>query len=1043
MFNLFYRNRQLLSLSITLIVFWGLSAFLTLPRLEDPELTPRFALVTTPWPGASAERVESLVSEQIETELQEIEEIDRIDSTSSLGLSVVLLELSDAVDNVDPIWARVRSKVEDTIPALPADTLRPEFEEIALKASTLIVALKWDLESAPNYTILTRVVQGLEDRLRSIPGTDKIETFGEPQEEILVAINQAKLANLGLTASELSRQLQARDAKVSAGTFRGKQDEFLVEVDTQLDTLARIKTTPIQLGSDGQATQLQDIAKITKGIQDPLDSLTLINGKPGITLSVTMESQERVDQWAQLAHQQIRDFQANLSDGMSVQIIQDQSQYVQQRLNGVIRNLLASSLLVIGISIVMLGWRAALIVGTAIPLVTLMVFGWMKSLGIPLHQMSITGLIIALGLLIDNAIIVVDEVQHRLQDGLKPAIAMKQTGQHLGVPLLASTLTTVFAFLPIAAARGATGEFIGTIGLTVILALLSSLAVSLTIIASLTAIIGVGKGPSKLPRWAIQGISSPMLSRRFRRLLRLTLAKPVLGIVLALLLPVLGFSQFLSLPQQFFPPTNRDQIQIQVEMPTSSSITQTSATVRELREVMIAHPEVMDVQWFVGESAPVFFYNVFGQRQNAPNFAQGIVQLASTNTLPKTIQALQQELDTTFPQAQILVQQLEQGPPFGAPIEIEVFGPDVTILRNLGDQLRTLLVQEPEITQTRAILTETLPKLALTVDEVQARRVGLDNEAIARQLNANLEGNTGGSLLEATEDIPVRVRIADADRSDLSAVTSLELLGTQAGQPTQVPLSAIAQVNLVPNLATITRRDGQRFNTVEGYLQAGTLPDKVLKQFQIRLEQSDFQLPPGYSLSYGGEVDARGNAVGNLLSTVGLLVILMTATLVLSFNSFLLAGLIALVALLSIGLGAFALWTFQSIFGFTAILGMLGLIGLAINDSIVVLAALREDELACQGSRRAIERVVVSSARHVVATTLTTIVGLVPLLFDATGFWPPLAITIAGGLLGATTLALYFVPCMFILIHPKLPWILAMQSSPLADEIKKADITVL
>ncbi len=778
MLNLFYRNRQLLILSIALIVVWGLSSFLTLPRLEDPEITPRFATVTTFWPGASAERVESLVSERIETELQEIEEIEEIDSTSSLGVSVVVVELSDAVPDVDPIWAQVRSKVEDTIPALPPDSLKPEFDQSDLKASALIVALIWDLEGEPNYTILTRVAAGLEDRLRGIPGTDKVEVFGDPQEEILVEINQAELANLGLTPAEVARQLQASDAKVSAGTLRGEADEFLLEVDTQLETLARIKTIPIQLGDAGQVTQLQDIAQVTKGIRTPLDSLTLINGKPGITLSATVESQERVDQWAQLARQQIQGFQANLSDGMSVEVIQEQSQYVRQRLNGVITNLVVSSVLVIGISVVMLGWRAALIVGTALPLVTLAVFGWMQGLGIPLHQMSITGLIIALGLLIDNAIIVVDEVQHRLREGLRGAIAVRETVQHLGIPLLASTLTTVFAFVPIATSKGGTGEFIGTIGLTVILALLSSLAVSLTIIAALTAIIGVGQSGTKGPRWLRKGVSSPALSRGFRHLLRLTLAKPILGIGLSLLLPLVGFSQFAALPQQFFPPTNRDQIQIQVEMPTSSTITQTTETVRDLRDRMLAHTEVAEVQWFIGESAPRFFYNINSIRTNVPDFAQGIVQLASTKNLSQTIQSLQVELDAAFPQAQILVKQLEQGPPFGAPIEIEVFGPDMETLRQLGNELRTLLAQEPEMVQTRAVINEALPKLALNVDETQARRVGLSNEAIARQLNAYLDGNTGGSLLESTEDLPVRVRLSDTDRDISGAIRESRWAGT-------------------------------------------------------------------------------------------------------------------------------------------------------------------------------------------------------------------------------------------------------------------------
>jgi multidrug efflux pump subunit AcrB len=271
----------------------------------------------------------------------------------------------------------------------------------------------------------------------------------------------------------------------------------------------------------------------------------------------------------------------------------------------------------------------------------------------------------------------------------------------------------------------------------------------------------------------------------------------------------------------------------------------------------------------------------------------------------------------------------------------------------------------------------------------------------------------GGSILDATETMPVRVRVPDADRGDLGQVASLDLVTPNSDT---VPLSALADVTLEPDLASIERRDGQRINTVQGFLTAGSLPDTVLTQFRQRLEAQKWQLPPGYRLEYGGEADARGDAIANLLSTVGVLAILMTATLVLSFNSFGLAALIGSVALLAVGLAALALKVFGSLFGFTAILGTLGLIGLAINDSIVVLAALRENSAARSGDAHATETVVMHATRHVIATTLTTITGFIPLMLDQTGFWPPLAIAIGGGLAGATILALYYIPAAHILI---------------------------
>ncbi|MDJ1184737.1 efflux RND transporter permease subunit [Roseofilum casamattae] len=1011
---IFYRNRQLLVLSLILIVVWGISSFLTLPRMEDPQLTQRFGTVTTFFPGATPQRVESLITEKIEEELVELEEINYLESTSSTGISVIQIELKETINDVKPVWSEVRSKLDDISLELPPGASDPEYEASNPAANALIVGLTWELDDAPNPALLDRLAEGLEDELRQLPGTDKVERFGAPTEEVRVDVNAVDLARLGLTARSLSQQIQASDAKVSAGQFRNQDTELLFEVDSQLDSLERIRQIPIQLGSDGQVAQLGDIARLSKGVDDPPAELALINGHRAIAVAARVESDYRVDLWAQDARALLQDYQNRLSDGIGMVTILDQSEYVQQRLDGVIRNLILGSSLVILVSLIILGWKSALIVGSALPLATLMVFGAMKVMGIPLHQMSITGIIIALGLLIDNAIVVVDEVQVRLQAGREPGAAVQHTVSHLFIPLLASTLTTVLAFFPIAASPGPTGEFIGAIGTTVILAVGSSLFLSLTIIA---ALVGRLHHWQPLPQWSwLQyGFSDRHLSKLYRNTLNLLFRSPWFTIGLALVLPIVGFSQFHTLEQQFFPPTNRDQFYIEFELPAQTAIAETQRQVLQARELIRSYPQIDEVQWFLGKSAPTFFYNVVFDRENAPYYAQGIVQLNSTEGLRQTIQDLQRDLDGAFPQAQVLVKQLEQGPPFNAPIELRLYGSDLEELRRLGNELRGELNQVEDVIHTSASLTEALPKLALTVDEVRARRVGLDNEAIANQLDGNLQGIVGGSILEGTEDIPIRVRVADATNSQLGRLSALDLVAPETGET--IPLDTLATVGFVPDFASISRYNGQRINTVEGFITAGALPSTVLQRLEEHLKTSEFELPPGYSLAYGGEADARGNAIGNLFSTVGVLAVLMAATLVLSFNSFRLAIVIGTVAIAAVGLAAFALWAFDTLFGFTAILGTLGLIGLAINDSIVVLAALREDPKARYGDRQATVAVVFKSTRHVIATTLTTMMGFVPLLLDPTGFWPPLAIAIAGGLGGATLLALYYIPSVHLLLY--------------------------
>ena len=1009
MFTLFYRNTRLLILTIILIFVWGASAYFTLPRLEDPELVNRVAVVKTFLPGAKAERVEALITEKIEDELIEIEEIDNYESTSSTGSSIITVELKDSVtkEQVEPVWSRVQNKIDRIKGELPNGSTEPELEKIKIKAYASIIALSWEQDDTPNYTILNRQATVLKDRLKNIPQTEEVEIYGDRDEEILVTINPDLIASYNLTTADVSRQIQQTDSKIAAGLLRNPQSDLSIEVAGELDTLERVKNIPLNFGNDKQFIRLQDVATVTRGVKNPAEELTVISDRPAVTLGVHIASGSQIDAWAKEADAVLADFQKELPQAIKLRTVFTQKGYVSDRMNNLMGNLLLGAGLVFLVTLLLMGWRSALIVGTALPLSVLMVFGWLNLLEIPLHQMSITGLIVALGILIDNAIVMVDEVNNNLRRGLSGKAAIRQSLQHLTIPLLSSTLTTVLAFLPIALLPGATGEFVGAIGVSVILAVVSSLFLALTIIPTLTAKFN-RRSNFNAASWWQKGISFTPLTRLYKQSLRWITVKPILGIVLALLLPLAGFLQFPTLARQFFPAADRDQIQIQLELPAVTAIAETASTTKEIRQLLLNHSEITDVHWFIGRSAPKFYYNLSGSREREANFAQALVQLEALATSDLAAK-IQTELDSNFPDARIIVRQLEQGPPFDAPLEMRVFGSDINTLQQLGEEVRSLMLQVSDITHARASLAETNPQLQIDIDEEEARLTGLNRNTIAQQLDSTLEGITGGTILESREELPVRVRLDEANRNNLQDIESLDLLSNNS-----VPLASLGKTKLTSEIAKITHYNGQRVNTIQGFLTPGILPDTALTEFQNSLTQ--LQLPNGYYYQLGGEAEEKNSAVGGLIALVGVLTIFMVAVLVLSLNSFRLAAIIGIVAIASFGLGIFSIWLFDYPFGFNPIIGTVGLIGVAINDSIVVMAAIQQDEFASLGDRTAIREVVLHSTRHVITTTATTVVGFIPLLLNGGEFWPPLAIAIAGGVVGATLLALYLVPSAYVLL---------------------------
>ena len=1017
----FYRNLRILILAIFLIVAWGVASFQSLPRQEDPELIPRTAVVQTAYPGANAKRVEALVTQVLETEITEIETVKNISSTSRVGFSRISVELVDTVQDAQPIWSKVRDQMDQAANQFPAGAQEPELDEVKIKAYTLIPALKWQQDSEPNYAILRRYGEELATVMRQVEGTEEVELFGAPKEEISVEINAPELVAVGLSPQQLANRISLSDAKVSAGQLRNAQNNFAIEVESELKTLEQIRRIPIQNSSEGQFTRLGDIAAVNQGIHEPPQQLAVIQGNPAIALGVLMKSGVRIDQYSQTVRQKLDGFRARLPQGIGLEVIFDQSEYVNERMNSLMANLLFAAILVVAVVFVAMGWRSSLIVGTALPLTVCAVLGWMSVAGIAIHQMSVTGLIIALGLLIDNAIVVVNEIQSELESGTPPSQAVTKSVNYLQVPLFASTFTTVLTFLPIALLPGSAGEFVGSISVTVIFAIVSSLLISLTVVAALTARMLRRTGATPNAGWWNNGISFPRLGRFYRWSLEQAARKPLLAIVLTLMIPVSGFAMAGSLERQFFPLLNRDQFQIEVEFSSDTAIAQTKAQTQRAREIIRQHSQVEAVNWFLGESAPKFYYNLTGQRKNQSHYAEAMVQLKSGEGVQQLVRTVQTELDRTLPEGRWLVKQLGQGPPYNAPVEMRIYGPNLEQLRQLGMEAREILAEIPNVVHVRDDLSEYRPKLGFKVNEEQAQQAGLDNTEIARQLSAYLEGAVGGSILESTENLPVRVRLTNTERANLDEIASLDLRPQASRDRAFYPNSAFGEFDLVPQRAQIARRNEERVNTVQAFIKAGVLPSTVLNAFQQALAEKNFELPPGYSYEWGGEYEESGQAVGNLLLYVPLLLLVMITALALSLNSFRQTVIMGIIAVAAIGMGLFSLWLFNAILGFMVIVGSMGLVGISLNDSIVVLSALNEDERASRGDPKAVRDVVIKATRHVLTTTVTTMMGFVPLLIENDPFWRPLAIAISGGISGSSILALYFVPAMYMFAMHQLP----------------------
>jgi multidrug efflux pump len=854
--------------------------------------------------------------------------------------------------------------------------------------------------------------QEFSDRLRNVPGTELVRIYGELDEEINVNIDPQKLTSTGISIAQASQLVVGADPKLPAGVIHSEQYDIRLQVADELDSVEMIKNLPLNSSDQANFMRLGDIAEVSRGWRSPPDDIALVNGEQVVFVAARMQATLRADEWTANAIEIVEEFNQQYGASAVAEIVFEQNVYTEARLADLSQNLLLGSLVVMAVVFVFMGLKASWIVGLSLPLCAAFTIFSLSFYGEQIHQMSIFGIIVAIGLLIDNAIVITDEIRGKLLDSDTSRLdALVGSLKHLFNPLLASTLTTILGFMPIFLLSGNIGDFVGPIAISVVMALIGSLFISLTIIAALAAKFLPRAEANKTAAWYQRGLQMPATASWFKEALYKAIKKPVLGLSICLGLPLLGFVLSSQLSNEFFPSADRDQFEVYLWMPNGTALQETQRVVSQVDEHIRQQASVKKVTWLIGGSAPSVYYNQVMNRDNMAHFANAVVTADSVASAVLLIGQLQHQLDERFSQAKMVVKAFGQGPPVAAPVGLKIFGPDLNVLNQLGEKVRLAMSQVPGVSQSIASITLGEPQLMLNAHRDSSQLAGMSLASIAQQLQFSLDGKLGGSILEGTEEIPIRIRVGAEQRRELAQVEALPLVSAKlTEQQSWLAVSALGDFTLTPEVAGITRFNGQRVNNVEAFILPGSTAIDISNQVQ-QLLNSDLQIPPGYQIKMAGDADEQQEALGQLGTYAPVLLVLMIATLILSFSSVRLALVIAAVAGLSVGLGMFSLWLSGLPIGFNPLLGCAGLIGVAINGSIVVIASINANPRAKAGDVQQIVHETMRCSRHILSTTVTTVGGFIPLLLFSEGtFWPPLAVVIAGGVGFSVILSLLFTP---------------------------------
>ena len=1006
--DLYLDRPKIFILFLLFVVVGGLLSFDSLPRQENPQLAERWGDITAVLPGASPERVETQISDILETELREIDEIKILSSNSSTGVGLVGIELKETVSKAqtDEVWSKIENKLRET------SNLVPEGTRIGLSHSgpptTLLFALQWLGDGEPQMIILSRLASQLKRKLANISNSEKSVIYGDTKEEIYIGANLDLLADAGMNIQDIANAVNQYDSKQALGNITGAKSEFRIQAQDNISLVNDLKKLPLKIIGDFQALRLEDVATVNKLPVDPPIEFVEFNGTPSVFVEVRGIFSQRTDLYSGSVLRITDEFKRELPEEIGLELVFNEADFVEDKFSFLLQSILIATFLVLALSYISLGPRSAIIVSAVVPLTILLVLVLCSIFSIPLHTTSVTGIILSLGLLIDNSIIVVEDYKFRKSKNLINREAIYASIRHLSLPLLAATVTTGLAFMPMAAGKGASPEFVGEMAITIIFAVSSSLLLALTVVPVLLKIMEE-KNFFNLNNSKNSGFSNDKIYKNYEKFLKWSFHKPFRALILALILPLTGFISFNFLDTDFFPNQGKPMFKVEVELDKNASIFATKERVKSIREQVLMEDYIESDMWWIGRRLPRLLYNVIGgsSGEGSDNLATGVYFTNSYSEMDRSLEDLAKNLEKDHADVRIRVSKFTNGPPVEFPVQVAIFGDDNQVLKILGERLKAIISKSPQVSDVFADQSASITGLELKLDEIDLAFSSKSSREILNEISSSTRGMYISSMLDGNKEIPIRIKNNNIESKEINQTSLLAIPGRNGYEYVE----NFSDIEFKSEINQINRYQGSRLNSVKAAVYPGSLASMVLKDVEEELKVFESSLPAGYSMRQFGDADERARSFGQLFSTFFLFLGLIILTLVMILNSFLQASVILLVGFLCVGLGFLGMFLGFQNFGFIGLVGIVGLAGLAINDAIVVLSHLNEEAADGKLSKDELISTTIRSTRHIVTTSITTVGGLFPLLFDT--FFETLAWAMCFGVIGSAMIALLLIPSMY------------------------------
>ncbi|NIE87033.1 MULTISPECIES: efflux RND transporter permease subunit [unclassified Burkholderia] len=1007
------RHQALVVYLIVLATVAGILAYTRLAQSEDPPFTFRVMVIRTFWPGASARQVQEQVTDRIGRKLQETPAIDFLRSYSRPGESMIFFTMKDSapVKDVPETWYQIRKKVGDIGSTLPQGVQGPFFNDEFGDVYTNIWTLDGDGYSAAQ---LHDYADQLRTVLLRVPGVGKVDYFGDPDQRIFIEVDNARLTRLGISPTQLGQAINAQNAVASSGVLTTSNDRVYIRPSGQFDSVEQLADMVVRIND--RTFRLGDIATVKRGYDDPPVTQMRSNGRAVLGIGVTMQPGGDVIRLGKALEATTRQLQTQLPAGLKLAEVSSMPQAVSHSVDDFLEAVAEAVGIVLVVSLVSLGLRTGMVVVISIPIVLAITALFMNMFGIGLHKVSLGTLVLALGLLVDDAIIAVEMMAVKLEQGFSRTRAAAFAYTSTAFPMLTGTLVTVSGFLPIALAQSSTGEYTRSIFEVSAIALIASWFAAVVLIPLL--------GYHLLPERKRDGHEGPLNAhhddhheahdiydtrfyKRLRGWIGWCIERRFVVLIITVALFVVALGGFSMIPQQFFPSSDRPELLIDVRLPEGASFPATLEQTKRLEKVLENRPEIDHTVSFVGTGAPRF-YLPLDQQLAQPNFAQFVVTAKSVEAREKLASWLAPTLREQFPAIRWRLSRLENGPPVGYPVQFRVSGDSIATVRSIAEKVAAQVRQDSRSVNVQFDWDEPAERsVRFELDQKKARELNVTSQDVSNFLAMTLQGTTVTQYRERDKLIAVDLRAPKADRVDPSRLATLAM-PTPSGP---VPLGTLGRFEDTLEYGVIWERDRQPTITVQADVRGGAQGIDVTHAIDKQLDGLRAQLPVGYRIEIGGSVEESGKAQASINAQMPLLAIAVLTLLMIQLQSFSRVLMVVLTAPLGLIGVAATLLLFGQPFGFVAMLGVIAMFGIIMRNSVILVDQIEQDIAAGHGRFDAIVGATVRRFRPITLTAAAAVLALIPLL--RSNFFGPMATALMGGITSATVLTLFYLPALY------------------------------